>query len=83
MRLTPGGQGLGIALVAAQKAQIPVTIIDNSQASIDKGLMFAGLFKVSLSNGVNILSSEQTSYWRKTSQSKESPKKRPQCVENG
>ena len=35
-------QGLGIALVAAQKAQIPVTIIDNSQASIDKGLKFAG-----------------------------------------
>ncbi|MCJ1289401.1 hypothetical protein MMC34_000933 [Xylographa carneopallida] len=34
-------QGLGIALVAAQKAQIPVTIIDNSQASIDKGLKFA------------------------------------------
>ena len=40
--LTVGGQGLGIALVAAQKAQIPVTIIDNSQASIDKGLQFAG-----------------------------------------
>lgn len=37
-----GGQGLGIALVAAQKAQIPVTLVDNSQASIDKGLKFAG-----------------------------------------
>ncbi|MCJ1385986.1 hypothetical protein MMC17_009111 [Xylographa soralifera] len=36
-----GQMGLGIALVAAQKAQIPVTIIDNSQASIDKGLKFA------------------------------------------
>ncbi|KAL8715043.1 MAG: hypothetical protein Q9220_001000 [cf. Caloplaca sp. 1 TL-2023] len=36
-----GQMGLGIALVAAQKAQIPVTIVDNSQASIDKGLRFA------------------------------------------
>ena len=40
--LTKEDQGLGIALVAAQKAQIPVIIIDNSQASIDKGLKFAG-----------------------------------------
>ncbi|MCJ1414116.1 hypothetical protein MMC32_000441 [Xylographa parallela] len=39
--LTKEDQGLGIALVAAQKAQIPVIIIDNSQASIDKGLKFA------------------------------------------
>ncbi|MCJ1472776.1 hypothetical protein MMC13_001425 [Lambiella insularis] len=36
-----GQMGLGIALVAAQRAQIPVRIIDNSQASIDKGLQFA------------------------------------------
>ncbi|KAL8944002.1 MAG: hypothetical protein Q9216_000711 [Gyalolechia sp. 2 TL-2023] len=36
-----GQMGLGIALVAAQKAQIPVTLVDNSQASIDKGLQFA------------------------------------------
>ena len=43
--LTAQGQGLGIALVAAQKAQIPVIIIDNSQASIDKGLKFAGASK--------------------------------------
>ncbi|KAL9081010.1 MAG: hypothetical protein Q9157_000326 [Trypethelium eluteriae] len=35
------GVGLGIALVAAQKAQVPVTLVDNSQASIDKGLKFA------------------------------------------
>ena len=35
-------KGLGIALVAAQKAQIPVTLVDNSQASLDKGLKFAG-----------------------------------------
>ena len=41
MRLILGGQGLGIALVAAQKAQIPVTLVDSSQASIDKGLKFA------------------------------------------
>jgi len=33
--------GLGIALVAAQKANLPVRVIDNSQASIDKGLKFA------------------------------------------
>ncbi|KAI4098349.1 MAG: hypothetical protein LQ339_006500 [Xanthoria mediterranea] len=36
-----GQMGLGIALVAAQKAQIPVTLVDSSQASIDKGLKFA------------------------------------------
>ena len=35
-------QGLGIGLVAAQKAQVPVTLIDSSQASLDKGLKFAG-----------------------------------------
>lgn len=35
-------QGLGIALVAAQKARIPVILVDNSQASLDKGLAFAG-----------------------------------------
>ena len=35
-------QGLGIALVAAQKAKVPVTLVDNSQASLDKGLKFAG-----------------------------------------
>lgn len=37
-----GQMGLGIALVAAQRAGVPVTIIDSSQASIDKGLSFAG-----------------------------------------
>ncbi|KAF9892360.1 hypothetical protein FE257_002137 [Aspergillus nanangensis] len=36
-----GQMGLGIALVAAQKAQVPVTLIDTSQASLDKGLKFA------------------------------------------
>ncbi|MCJ1484340.1 hypothetical protein MMC06_004509 [Schaereria dolodes] len=36
-----GQMGLGIALVAAQKAQIPVTLVDSSQASIDKALIFA------------------------------------------
>ena len=40
--LTDGDQGLGIALVAAQKAQVPVAVVDTSQASIDKGLKFAG-----------------------------------------
>lgn len=37
-----GQMGLGIALVAAQRAGVPVTIIDSSQASIDRGLSFAG-----------------------------------------
>ncbi|KAJ4413635.1 hypothetical protein N0V82_008413 [Gnomoniopsis sp. IMI 355080] len=36
-----GQMGLGIALVAAQKAQVPVTLVDTSQASLDKGLSFA------------------------------------------
>ncbi|KAE8350697.1 3-hydroxybutyryl-CoA dehydrogenase [Aspergillus coremiiformis] len=36
-----GQMGLGIALVAAQKAQVPITLIDSSQASLDKGLKFA------------------------------------------
>lgn len=36
-----GQMGLGIALVAAQKANVPVRLIDSSQASIDKGLKFA------------------------------------------
>ncbi|KAI3390993.1 hypothetical protein diail_8275 [Diaporthe ilicicola] len=36
-----GQMGLGIALVAAQRAQVPVTLVDTSQASLDKGLKFA------------------------------------------
>ncbi|CAK7216294.1 hypothetical protein SCUCBS95973_002764 [Sporothrix curviconia] len=36
-----GQMGLGIALVAAQKAGVPVTLVDASQASLDKGLLFA------------------------------------------
>ncbi|OCL07792.1 hypothetical protein AOQ84DRAFT_319469 [Glonium stellatum] len=36
-----GQMGLGIALVAAQKASVPVKLIDTSQASINKGLKFA------------------------------------------
>ncbi|KAL2836525.1 3-hydroxyacyl-CoA dehydrogenase [Aspergillus pseudoustus] len=36
-----GQMGLGIAIVAAQKAQVPVTLVDTSQASLDKGLKFA------------------------------------------
>ena len=35
-------QGLGIALVAAQKAEVDVHLIDSSQSSLDKGLAFAG-----------------------------------------
>ena len=34
-------QGLGIALVAAQKAEIPVVVVDNQQAALDKGMTFA------------------------------------------
>jgi len=33
--------GLGIALVAAQRAQVPVVLVDTSQASLDKGIAFA------------------------------------------
>jgi len=36
-----GQMGLGIALVAAQKASVPVTLVDSSQAALDKGLAFA------------------------------------------
>jgi 3-hydroxybutyryl-CoA dehydrogenase len=36
-----GQMGLGIALVAAQKALVNVTLVDNSQASLDKGMAFA------------------------------------------
>ena len=37
--------GLGIALVASRMAKVPVTIVDNSQKSLDKGLSFAGAFE--------------------------------------
>jgi len=33
--------GLGIALVAARQAQVPVALIDSSEKSLDKGLAFA------------------------------------------
>ncbi|KAK8101231.1 3-hydroxyacyl-CoA dehydrogenase [Apiospora kogelbergensis] len=36
-----GQMGMGIALVAAQKAGVPVTLVDTSQASLDKGMDFA------------------------------------------
>ncbi|KAI5291504.1 hypothetical protein KEM54_004169, partial [Ascosphaera aggregata] len=36
-----GQMGLGIALVAARNAQLPVVLVDNSDASLDKGLKFA------------------------------------------
>lgn len=36
-----GQMGLGIALVAAAKAQVPVTLVDSSQKSLDKGIAFA------------------------------------------
>jgi len=36
-----GQMGLGIALVAATKAGVPVTLVDASQKSLDKGLAFA------------------------------------------
>ncbi|KAH7318519.1 3-hydroxyacyl-CoA dehydrogenase [Stachybotrys elegans] len=36
-----GQMGLGIALVAAQKASVPVTIIDTSDKALQKGLAFA------------------------------------------
>nr|XP_023907976.1 uncharacterized protein LOC112019695 [Quercus suber] len=36
-----GQMGLGIALVASRMAQVPVTVVDTSQKSLDKGLAFA------------------------------------------
>ncbi|KAI1867940.1 hypothetical protein JX265_003994 [Neoarthrinium moseri] len=36
-----GQMGLGIALVAAQRAGVPVTLVDTSQAALDKGMGFA------------------------------------------
>jgi 3-hydroxybutyryl-CoA dehydrogenase len=33
--------GLGIALTASRMAEVPVTVVDNSQQSLDKGLAFA------------------------------------------
>ena len=42
--LIQGDQGLGIALVAAQKAGVPVTLVDTSQVSLDKGMKFAGTY---------------------------------------
>ncbi|RSM05744.1 hypothetical protein CDV31_009460 [Fusarium ambrosium] len=36
-----GQMGLGIALVAAQKAQVPVTLIDTSDKALNKGIAFA------------------------------------------
>lgn len=33
--------GLGIALTASRVAKVPVTVVDNSQKSLDKGLAFA------------------------------------------
>ncbi|KAI1771866.1 3-hydroxyacyl-CoA dehydrogenase [Hypoxylon cercidicola] len=39
--LGAGQMGLGIALVAAKKAGVPVTLVDSSKASLDKGMGFA------------------------------------------
>lgn len=36
-----GQMGLGIALVASRAAGVPVTVVDTSQKSLDKGLAFA------------------------------------------
>ncbi|KAK2021627.1 3-hydroxyacyl-CoA dehydrogenase [Colletotrichum zoysiae] len=36
-----GQMGLGIALVAAQRAQVPVTLVDANKAALDKGISFA------------------------------------------
>ncbi|KAK5993400.1 putative 3-hydroxybutyryl-CoA dehydrogenase [Cladobotryum mycophilum] len=39
--LGAGQMGLGIALVAVQKAQVPVTLVDASEQSLSKGIAFA------------------------------------------
>lgn len=40
-------QGLGIALVAAQRANVPVKLIDASDKALSKGLAFAGMRQLS------------------------------------
>lgn len=42
VELIQGDKGLGIALVAAQKAEVLVTIVDTSQETINKGLNSTG-----------------------------------------
>lgn len=39
-------QGLGIALVAAQRAQVPVTVVDASEQALNKGIAFAGALEL-------------------------------------
>ncbi|UKZ83395.1 hypothetical protein TrVFT333_011203 [Trichoderma virens FT-333] len=39
--LGAGQMGLGIALVAAQRAQVPVTLVDASEQALSKGIAFA------------------------------------------
>ncbi|PON24007.1 3-hydroxybutyryl-CoA dehydrogenase [Trichoderma gamsii] len=39
--LGAGQMGLGIALVAAQRAQVPVTVVDASEQALNKGIAFA------------------------------------------
>ena len=46
IELIQGDQGLGIALVAAQKAEVLVTIVDTSQETINKGLNSVGPFNI-------------------------------------
>lgn len=41
-------QGLGIALVAALKAKVPVTLVDKSPQSLEKGLSFAGSSRMTI-----------------------------------
>lgn len=64
--------GLGIALVASRMAQVPVTVVDTSQKSLDKGLAFAGKKTASEYRQVSSLIVDQTSSSRKTSASKRS-----------
>lgn len=42
--------------MAAQKAQVPVTLVDSSQASLDKGIAFAGWWKPELAAIPNLAS---------------------------
>lgn len=41
--LGAGQMGLGIALVAAKVAQTPVTLVDSSEKSLEKGMAFMGM----------------------------------------
>lgn len=53
--------------MAAQKAGVPVTLVDNSQASLDKGLKFAGNDQTNSAAKDTWTNASQISYLKRTS----------------